>query len=221
MFVIGITIDTLFAHFWLGFNSGDSAQVPVLWFASEREAAAATDDPDVQLFLSYIGGNEHAFRMLFEKWKLPVISYFYRSTGSRETAEELALDVFRKLHQSIQRYEPKARFSTFLFFIARRLLLNHSRKMRRKPLDFYDPQELVLLTGETAYDKTFSQEQEEALTTVLSQLHEKYRTPLLLTLQQGMQPRDVAVVIGKSENSTRVLLHRGKQQLKHLLETWI
>jgi RNA polymerase sigma-70 factor, ECF subfamily len=220
MSVIGITIDTLLLRILQGTESRSQKQIPALWCACGEEPSAVLDDPDVQLFLSYIGGNKHAFRMLFEKWKLPLISYFYRSIGDRESAEELALDVFRKLHQSNHRYQPEAKFPTYLFFIARRLLLNHSRKMRRKPLDFYDPQELVSVVGESSYDEDFSQEQEQTLMMVLGQLSEKYRTPLLLTLQQGMQPRDVAGIIGKSENSTRVLLHRGRQQLKNLLETW-
>jgi RNA polymerase sigma-70 factor (ECF subfamily) len=217
MSVIGINISSLIASFWSHLYSRTDEAAPIRPARTNPEVFPATNDPDVQLFLSYIEGNEHAFRMLFEKWKLPVISYLYRSTGNRESAEELALDVFRRLHQSIQRYQPKAKFSTYLFFIARRLLINHSRQMRRKPLDFYDPHELVSISSETAYEKIFSDDDEHVLTAALRGLSENYRTPLLLTLQQGMHPCEVAAIIGKSENATRVLLHRGKQQLKNLL----
>ena len=175
-------------------------------------------DSDADLYISYQEGNKHAFQFLFHRWKLPLISFFYRSLGNREDAEELALDVFRKLHQSNRRFEKKARFSTFLFTIARRLLLNKIRSKRRKPLEIIDPDDLLYVQNEAEPGNGITAEQEQIMVRALDELEEKYRTPLLLILQQGLPPREISKIISKSENSTRVLLHRAKTKLRQILE---
>lgn len=175
-------------------------------------------DSDADLFLSYKNGNEHAFRILFEKWKLPLISFFFRSIGNREQAEDLTLEVFHNLHKSSHRYQVKAKFSTYLFTLARRQLINHFRKISRKPIEIIDPTDFKWQRLADENDVQQTNEREEAMATALDRLPEKYRTPLLLQKQQGMNPRDIAPILKKSENSTRVILHRAKEQLKIILE---
>lgn len=192
-----------------------SAGNPILR-ATHSEENQSEGDSDADLYISYQQGNKHAFQLLFHRWKLPLISFFYRSLGNREDAEELALDVFKKLHQSNRRFERKARFSTFLFTIARRLLLNKIRNNQRKPLEIIDPNDLLYIQAESS--DAITTEQEQTMAQALNQLDEKYKTPLLLTLQQGLQPREISKIISKSENSTRVLLHRAKTKLKQILE---
>ena len=184
----------------------------------QTEEKEREGNSDADLYISYQQGDPHAFQLLFHRWKLPLISFFYRSLGNREDAEELALDVFRKLHQSNRRYEAKARFSTFLFTIARRLLINQIRNKQRKPLEIIDPNDLIYVQNDAESQNGITVEQERMIAQALNQLDEKYRTPLLLTLQQGLQPRDISKIISKSENSTRVLLHRSKAKLKKILE---
>ena len=194
-----------------------SAGDPILK-AMHSEETQDEGDSDADLYISYQQGNNHAFQFLFHRWKLPLISFFYRSLGNREDAEELALDVFRKLHQSDRRFERKARFPTFLFTIARRLLLNKIRSKRRKPLEIIDPGDLLYIQNEAESSNAITAEQEQIMIRALDELEEKYRTPLLLTLQQGLQPREISKIISKSENSTRVLLHRAKIKLRQILE---
>jgi RNA polymerase sigma-70 factor (ECF subfamily) len=59
-------------------------------------------------------GDSEALRDLIDKWKKPLINFFYRSLGSYAESEDLAQQVFIKLYRAAERYEARAKFSTFL-----------------------------------------------------------------------------------------------------------
>ena len=85
---------------------------------------AATADVDAQWMLAFQRGDEQCFDRLFQKYKQPVINFAHRFTGRRDVAEELAQDIFVKCYTAAPRYQPSARFSTWLFRIARNHCLN-------------------------------------------------------------------------------------------------
>lgn len=156
--------------------------------------------------------------MLFHKWKRPLISFLYRSIGNQSEAEDLALEVFLKIHRSIDRYKPKARFSSYLFFIARRQMLNHLRKQKRKPLELMDPSDLTIQNFSAGTDQGTVREMEEMFETAILKLPEQYRTVLLLRIQQQLQPQEIAKIIGKNNTATRVMIFRATESLRKELE---
>src|SRR5512140_410537 len=85
-------------------------------------------DPDAALMVAFQGGDESAFRALFEKYGRAMVSYCHHFVRDGARAEELAQDVFLKLHRSADRYQPTARFKTFLYRIASNHCLNELRR---------------------------------------------------------------------------------------------
>src|SRR5512143_61516 len=85
-------------------------------------------DPDAALMVAFQGGDESAFRALFEKYERAMVSYCHHYVRDQGRAEELAQDVFLKLHRSSARYQPTARFKTFLYRIASNHCLNELRR---------------------------------------------------------------------------------------------
>lgn len=79
---------------------------------------------DEALMLRVGAGDETALEILIDRWKNPLINFFYRSLRSVEESEDLAQMVYLRLYRSAPRYKPTAKFSTYLFHIARRLLIN-------------------------------------------------------------------------------------------------
>jgi RNA polymerase sigma-70 factor (ECF subfamily) len=163
-------------------------------------------------------GDEPALQRLFDKWKLPLLSFFYRSLGSRTEAEDLTLEVFVRLHRSAGKYRPTAKFSTFLFHIARNLLLNELRRRQRKPAQAAPPEAFDYVAAEGTDTARRLTELEEVFQHALTRLPEKYRTPLLLLKQQQMDYAEVAATLRITENALRVLVHRGRQLLKTEME---
>lgn len=70
-------------------------------------------DPDAALMLAVAGGDEAALTALIDRWKGPLVSFFYRSVRSQELAEDLAQEVFIRVYRAAPRYRPEAKFSTY------------------------------------------------------------------------------------------------------------
>ncbi|MGE9293544.1 MAG: RNA polymerase sigma factor [Puniceicoccales bacterium] len=170
------------------------------------------EDPDAALMLEAAGGSEQALRMLVEKWQTPLINFFYRSLGSVEQSEDLAQMVFIRVYQAAAKYEPKAKFSTYLFHIARRLLINEYRRQSRKPLEAVDPAELGAETP--GRDKLALMEIEEAFEKALETLPENQRTAILLLKQQELSYEEIAQAMDASETAVKSWIHRARQKLK-------
>jgi RNA polymerase sigma-70 factor (ECF subfamily) len=76
-------------------------------------------DPDTETMLRVKAGDARAFTELVERFLRPLAAFFYRLGADASTAEDCAQDVFLKLFRTRSAYEPRARFSTYLFSIAR------------------------------------------------------------------------------------------------------
>jgi len=173
---------------------------------------------DENLVSEIAEGDNFAMSRLVNRWKRPLISYFYRSLSSLEDAEDLTLEVLIRVQRAAGRYNAKAKFSTYLFTIARRLLLNELRRRKRKPVELLEPAELHYLATTSDEETQNLAELEEVFQKALLELPERYRTPLLLAKQESLSSREIAKVIGVSENNLRVTIHRGRKLLKEKME---
>src|ERR1700740_1135110 len=99
---------------------------------------ANQSDPDAALMLRVKRGDDAAFAELVDKYKQPVMNLVFRILRDATEAEALAKNVFIQVHKSAHRYEVTARFSTWLFTIARNLCLNEIRRRSRHPADSLD-----------------------------------------------------------------------------------
>src|SRR5580658_8539074 len=90
-------------------------------------------DPDAALMLRVKRGDMRAFEELADKYKQPIVNLMYRMLRDLDEAEDLAQNVFIRVYQSAGRYEVSAKFSTWIFTIARRLCLNEIRRRGRHP----------------------------------------------------------------------------------------
>src|SRR5271168_5547863 len=96
---------------------------------------SSNPDPDADLMLRVKRGDQAAFTELVDKYKQPVMNLVYRFLRDATEAEDLAQNVFVQVYKSAARYEVSARFSTWLFTIARNLCLNEIRRRSRHPAD--------------------------------------------------------------------------------------
>src|SRR5215813_9463188 len=95
-------------------------------------------DPDAALMLRVKQGDTAAFTELVEKYKQPVMNLVYRTIHDATEAEDIAQNVFVQVYKSADRYKNTAKFSTWLFTIARNLCLNEIRRRSRHPAESLD-----------------------------------------------------------------------------------
>src|SRR6266487_865933 len=95
-------------------------------------------DPDAALMMRVKQGDSTAFAQLVDKYKQPVMNVVYRMLRDATEAEDVAQNVFVQVYKSAHRYRVSAKFSTWLFTIARNLCLNELRRRSRHPADSMD-----------------------------------------------------------------------------------
>jgi len=181
----------------------------------ENEAAGKADS-DAMLMLEAAGGSEHALRMIIEKWKTPLINFFYRSVHNAHTAEDLSQKTFINLYRARTSYEPKSKFSTYLFHIARTVLINEYRQTVRRPADATDPMEMPC-PAEAAPRERIA-ELEEIFEKTLETLPENQRTAILLLKQQDLSYEQIAAVMKTTPSSVKTWIHRARIALKEALK---
>lgn len=93
--------------------------------------AMAGETDDAQLMSRYAKGDVAAFETLYGRHKGPLYRYFLRQCGDPEGAAELFQEVWIRVIRSRERYEPKARFNTWLYQIGHNCLVDHYRKSGR------------------------------------------------------------------------------------------
>jgi RNA polymerase sigma-70 factor (ECF subfamily) len=96
------------------------------------------DDSDEALMLAYARGDATAFERLYLRHKGPTYRYFLRHTSDRATADELQQDVWLRVVRARERYTVDARFTTWLYTLARHRLVDHWRAKRRVAFESLD-----------------------------------------------------------------------------------
>jgi RNA polymerase sigma-70 factor (ECF subfamily) len=93
----------------------------------------AHDDPDIERMLRVQRDEPGAFAEMLERFWTPVFSRLFRQLGDRQEAEDRTQDVFMRLYRSRRRYQPRAKFTTWLFHIAQNVARNALRTRARRP----------------------------------------------------------------------------------------
>jgi RNA polymerase sigma-70 factor, ECF subfamily len=200
-------------------------------FATVLRAMSANLDPDAALMLRVREGDRSAFETLVDKYKQPVVNLVARTINDPTEAEDIAQHVFVQVFKAAHRYEVTAKFSTWLFTIARNLSLNEIRRRSRHPassLDetFADDDEHpirqapdIRTSGPT--ETLLQGELEAKVEEAIAELPEKQRTALLMCRHEEFSYEEIARVVGCSLSATKSLIHRARETLKQRLKPYL
>jgi RNA polymerase sigma-70 factor (ECF subfamily) len=188
-------------------------------------------DPDALLMLRVKRGDRVAFTELVEKYKQPVMNLVYRTLHDEAEAEDLAQVVFLQVYKSAKRYESRAKFSTWLFTIARNLCLNEIRRRSRHPADSLEEahaehedqprQQYEDKSSVAPPEKLLHGELAQKIEEALAGLPENQRTAILLCRQEELSYEEIAEILGCSLSATKSLIHRGRETLKEKLKPYL
>jgi RNA polymerase sigma-70 factor (ECF subfamily) len=184
---------------------------------------AYQDDPDVELMLRVAGGDRLAFENLMLKYQRSVLNTAYRYTGNPAVAEELAQDIFLRVHRAASTYKPEARFSTWLFTIVRNVCLNY-RSREGKYDDQIDAEldrDLPAAQKGNPEEDLVRLERDRKIRAAIAKLPESLRLPLILHQFEHLPYEEVAQVLKTSLAAVKVRIHRARialiEPLKELL----
>ena len=190
-------------------------------------------DPDVRLMLQVRGGSGPAFEELVLRYQNRLLTILEHLVGNREQAEDLAQETFLRVFRARERYEPGAKFSTWLFTIANNVASNALRsRSRRKEVGV--PEGNSSESGALQLDQMAKAasglqptrnldklEQAEMVRHAVAALSERQRMALLLAKFEGMSYQDIADSMGLSVQAIKSLLSRARVNLKEILTPYV
>jgi RNA polymerase sigma-70 factor (ECF subfamily) len=178
-------------------------------------------------------GNAAAFTELVLRYQNRLLTVLEHLVGNREQAEDLTQEVFLRVFRAAGRYEPGAKFSTWLFTIANNVASNALRsRSRRREVGVPEgngsdssPLQLDQLAKAAsgfmptrALDKA---EQAEMVRNAVGALSERQRMALLLAKFEGMSYQDIADTMNLSVQAVKSLLSRARVNLKEILTPYV
>ena len=165
----------------------------------------AAPDEDARLMREIADGSERALALLIEKWKNPLINFIYTSTGDFQLSEDIAMTVFSRVYNARGSYRAQAKFSTYLFKIARNEIINQFRKSKTRPM-------------ETSDAVAECKDIEEAFSRALAALPEKQRTAISLLVREELSYAEISEVMQESVPSVKTFINCARGYLRAALK---
>ena len=176
------------------------------------------DDPDIGLMLRVQKGDERAFEELVNKHTRGVLNLVYRYLGDASIAEDVAQDIFVKIYRVRMKYEPKARFSTWLYRIAVNHCLNEIRARKSRPAAAAPIDDLLVHPRcEDPEAQLARKELERAVKAAVDALPENQRMAVLLVRYEDLSYEEVAEAMSLSLEAVKSILFRAKENLQQSL----
>lgn len=201
---------------------------------SESTASRFTaQDPDVRLMLRVQQDDAEAFEELMLRYQNRVVSLMTHLVGKRDLAEDLAQDIFLRVYRSRKRYEPGAKFSTWLYKIANNVASNSRRGLARRrevnlvaqdsgeftgnPLD----QAAVEASGLMPTRQLDKAELSQVVQQAVAALNERQRLAVLLNKFEHLGYDEIAEVMELTPAAVKSLLSRARANLRQVLEPYL
>jgi RNA polymerase sigma factor (sigma-70 family) len=184
-------------------------------------SSSATPEPEIEWMARVREGDMEAFRRLVETHQARVVGTISKMLGSDAEAEDLAQQVFIRVWKSAPRYQPTAKFTTWLFRITRNLVFNELRRKRHfvdqadempEPAERRDQEpDQVLMEGEL----------QSAIQDAINRLPESQRLAIILRRYEEMSYEEIATVMDTTVPAVKSILFRARAELRERLEKYL
>jgi RNA polymerase sigma factor (sigma-70 family) len=186
-----------------------------------------TDESDESLMARYGRGDAAAFELLYRRHEIRVWRYLERNVRNRATADELMQEVWFAVARDAPRYQPSARFTTWLFTIAHNRMIDSIRTSRRHAsLDDlgYDAESVVeqLTASPSAgpLGEAMARDQARALIGAIEKLPVEQREAFLLQVEGDLSVEEIASITDCSFETTKSRLRYARTKLRELLQEY-
>lgn len=161
-------------------------------------------------------GDERAFAELVDRYKGVVFALVARSVPDRGRAEEIAQDVFVRVHRGLPSFRGESRLSTWIYRITVNLLAAQRRPVATEPLEGRGETPRQIGAADRSFDELTLRDR---LDKALRHLPPHYQVLINGHYLKGMRYEDLAEALDLPLGTVKTHLHRAKRQLRHLLET--
>ena len=181
-----------------------------------HHAALSDEQADADLVTRWTGGDQRAATALVAR-HADAVARFVASLGARDDVQEIVQDTFVRAFGSLDGFRGDSAFRTWLFTIARRLVLDRRRATRRRGVQV-EVQEADVRTEFDALDAVVADETEGRMRAALDRLTPTQREVFTLRVGEGMSYREIADAAGTTEGAARVHYHNAMRAIKEFLD---
>jgi len=187
-----------------------------------RRVDVVSDDEDAQLMLAYARGEMRAFENLYARHRSALYRYLVRQSRDVETAHDLFQEVWSRVIVNRARYEPRAKFRTFLFTLAHNCFIDHCRRMKSRPagmgIDDADAADLLPSDPESLPEAELERNETSLrYRAALARLPQEQRDVYLLHEESDLSLEEIARVTGVGAETAKSRLRYAVGKLKAAL----
>ena len=179
--------------------------------------------PSEDLMARITEGDEYAFELLVGRHVSSILNLIYRFIGDRTKSQDLAQEVFIRVWQAAGSYQPKAKFTTWIYRITANLCINELKSSRRRKLfqflQFGEDQEntieeVLVDASPSPEDLLLSREQSRRISDALQSLPDNQRLALILKRYDDLSYQEIAKILNCSVSAVESLIVRAKRALQ-------
>lgn len=174
-------------------------------------------------------GSEKAYRELLDRYQRPVFSLIYRMVRDREQAEDLAQETFVKVFNHLESFNPKYKFSSWIFKIASNLSIDHLRKKEPETVSL-DGSRHATTAEETEASRIQVESRDEnpeqfvearelgaEIEQAIGKLRPEYRTAIVLRHVEGRPYEEISEIMDVPLGTVKTYIHRARSELRETL----
>lgn len=173
-------------------------------------------DRDHSLLIKARQGDRRAFGRLVNRYKDRILYLVYDFLRDYEVAKDVAQEIFIKVYRNLNHFEERSAFSSWLYRIAVNTCLDvkrqKSRQQERLEIEYSDE-----LSAQPGAIEISDREYDDSLLSAMDQLSENQQKAIVLRFFQDQTIKEISEVMGCSDSTVRVHLHRGLVKLGDII----
>ena len=167
-------------------------------------------------------GDQAAWEVIVRTYRRKVFNIAYKFVGRHDQAEDLTQDVFLKLYKSLDTFDRRANFQTWLISVSRNLCIDHYRSVRKERETInreVDPSDLAPVSTDTPADRRIEQRDRVVLLRrALDTLAPTLRTAVMLRDIQELTYQEIADTLKLPEGTVKSRINRGRTELSRQIQ---
>jgi RNA polymerase sigma-70 factor (ECF subfamily) len=169
-----------------------------------------------------LNGDQAAWESIVRLYRRKVFNVAYKFVGRHDQAEDLTQDVFLKLYKSLDTFDRRANFQTWLISVSRNLCIDHDRAVRKERETInrdVDPSEFAPASSDVRADTQLEQrDRVKLLRRALDKLAPTLRTAVMLRDIQELTYQEIADRLHLPEGTVKSRINRGRTELARQIQ---
>jgi RNA polymerase sigma-70 factor (ECF subfamily) len=169
-------------------------------------------------------GDEEAFHLIFNRYGRPVMGFIHNLVHNRELTEELTQETFVRAHRHLPALKDDLHFSTWLFGIARNVVRESARQVRRdeRQTGLDEPESLNLQSTDPLPEGAMlNRELQQTIQHALRELDDDKRLVFSLKIFQEKSYEEISAITGYSIGKLKTDLHRARAEMRRRLSPYL